>query len=144
MISLKQIMLSINNKLLDQFPGVPIQSSDIEEGFERPSFFVELETTTAAYGSRSRERRVPVVIYYFPKDRYQNQIELLEVQEQLETVFQGTLFITDGFAVSPSELSGLVIDGVLQLSFDIYYIETYATESGPDIEELSLNIEKRD
>lgn len=135
----------MNTRLEEVYPDIPIQSSDIEEGFNRPSFFVEFDDIrTAAYGPRGTERNIPVTIFYFPSDRYKNRIELLEVQDRLEKTFSEAFPIMDGFVVYPLEVSSTTVDGVLQTSFEIYYIETDNTETGEEIQELHLNIEKRD
>lgn len=145
MIELKQVLLAVNTRIEEAFPDIPIQSSDIEEGFDRPSFFVEFDDVqTAAYGPRGTERRIPVTIFYFPSDRYKNQIELLEVQDRLEKTFSLAFAIVNGFTVYPMEVSSTTVDGVLQTSFEVYYIEIDDTEIGEDIQELYLNMEKRD
>ena len=145
MIMLKQIALSINEKLTSLFPTIEIQSTDISEGFNRPSFFVEFDpSTNAAYGSRGRERRIQVTIYYFPSDRYKHRMELLEVQEKLENAFTGTFEIAQGFVVYPFEVESTKVDGTLQTSFEFYYIEIDRTEDGEEMKELQLSVEKRD
>ena len=56
MITLQQILLAINERISAAFPNVEIQSTDISEGFKRPSFFVDFESiAAAAYGARGRE-----------------------------------------------------------------------------------------
>ena len=145
MITLEQIALAINEMIISVFPDVEIQSTDISEGFNRPSFFVDFEASTnSSHGARGRERRIQVTVYYFPSDRYQNRIELLEVQEKLEAAFTGSLMITEGFVVYPFDVDTVKVDGTLQTSFEIYYIEVDATDDGEDMGDLQLNVEKRD
>ncbi|MEC0370884.1 phage tail terminator family protein [Paenibacillus chibensis] len=145
MIDLKHVLLAVNTRIEEIYPEIPIQSSDIEEGFSRPSFFVEFgDVRTAAYGPRGKERNIPVTVYYFPSDRYKNRIELLEVQERLEQTFSEAFAVQTGFVVYPVEVTSTIVDGVMQTSFEVYYIETDNSETGEEISELYLNIEKRD
>ncbi|KOR88776.1 phage tail terminator family protein [Paenibacillus solani] len=145
MVTLKEIITAINERLIAIAPDVEIQSNDISEGYQTPSFFVELEDVRSAqYGSWGRERSIPVVIYYFPTERQHKQIELLDMQEKLEQGFIKPFEIMKGFTVFPSELNATKTDGVLQFSFDLYTLEYDLTETGEDITELHLNIEKRD
>ena len=123
-MKLKDIAIAINKQLKSEFPSIPIHSKDISEGFPRPSFFVDFETSTREQlSSRRIERTLPVVIYYFPTDRYQNKIELLDVQEGLEEVFKDELVIVDTDRLYMGKSTSVKVDGVLQLSFDIHYVE---------------------
>lgn len=145
MITLKQIASAINEKLKEVLPSIPIQTTDISEGFKRPSLFVDFESiTSAAFGARGFERRIQVIIYYFPSDRYKNKIELLDTQEVLENTFTVPFEIQKGFTVYPLELESDKIDGTLQVNFELYYLEINDSEDGDDIGELHLSIEKRD
>lgn len=147
MIHLKEIALAINQKLKRVLPAIPTQSKDISEGFDRPALFVDFdEVTTAKYGPVSRERTVSVTIYYFPKDRYTNKIDILEVQETLEQAFSEPLTIRKGFVSFTAELSSSKTDGVLQTSFDLYYIERLDDPEDEDsaeyMEHLDMNLKE--
>lgn len=132
-IKLKTLALSINKQIKDVFPSIPITSKDIEEGFERPSFFVDFDSFRAEQVSRRRaERSGHIVIYYFPSDRYQYKMELLDVQETLENVFLDGLVIDEETILYVGEISSQVIDGVLQFEFDLDYMEI---ESGENLED---------
>lgn len=145
MVTLKEIITAINERLIAIAPDVEIQSNDISEGYPTPSFFVELEDVRSAqYGVWGRERSIPVVIYYFPTERQHKQMELLDMHEKLEQGFIKPFEIMKGFTVFPLEPHATKTDGVLQFSFDLYTLEYDLTETGEDITELHLNIEKRD
>ncbi|MGG3307454.1 DUF6838 family protein [Paenibacillus lautus] len=145
MVTLKEIITAINERLIAIAPDVEIQSNDISEGYQTPSFFVEFEDVRSAqYGAWGRERGIPVIIYYFPTERQHKQMELLDMQEKLEQGFIMPFEIRKGFTVFPLELNATKTGGVLQLSFDLYTLEFDMTETGEDITELHLHIEKRD
>ncbi|MEC0107268.1 hypothetical protein P4H27_10000 [Paenibacillus taichungensis] len=144
MITLEAVALAINEKLNEILPDIPIQSTDISEGFERPSLFTEFEESTrAGYSAGATERNIPVVIYYFPKDRYKHRIELLRVQETLEQAFSGQFTISDGFVVYPETVCDKV-DGVLQCRFEIYFIEAAQEEAGELMDSLNLELQKEE
>lgn len=148
MLTLKQIALAINNKLAEVLPNIPIQSKDISEGFERPSLFVDFDNiTTSDYIGNKRERNIQVIIYFFPTDRYNNKIEILEVQEALEQAFSGQLMIKEGFIVYPLEVNSVKVDGVLQFSFEIYtleYEQDPAETNADYMTDLYINLDERD
>ncbi|WP_256761409.1 DUF6838 family protein [Cohnella sp. WQ 127256] len=141
MVTLKEVATAINVKLEEVLPSIPVNTKDIKEGFARPSLYVDFDNATKSpFGSHGVERKIRVIIYFFPtsKDRY--KFEILDVQEKLENAFTYTLEIKDGFIVYPDELTSDKVDGVLQFAFDISYIEIDDTETGEDIENLIMNI----
>ncbi|GIP17766.1 hypothetical protein J40TS1_34080 [Paenibacillus montaniterrae] len=146
MITLSQVMQAICHKLTHLMPEVPIQSNDIEEGFDRPSLFVEfVDVKTATSIGNQRERNIEVTIFYFPSDRYEYEIELLEKQETLEEAFRNPFVITESFYVFPDEVDSIVTDGVLQTSFSIYLLERADQDSGAGsemMEHLKVKVRK--
>lgn len=132
-IKLKTLALAVNRQIKRAFPAIPITSKDITEGFDRPSFFVDFDSFRAEQMSKRRtERSNHIVIYYFPSDRYQYKLEVLDVQETLEDAFIDGLVIDDETVLYVGEVTGQVVDGVLQVEFDLDYMEI---ESGEDLDD---------
>ncbi|MCA4756326.1 DUF6838 family protein [Mycolicibacterium fortuitum] len=144
MITLKEIVTAINERLLTIAPDVEIQSNDISEGFSPSSFFVETELQGSQHGYYGRERTILIRIYYFPSDRHHKQQELLDMTEALELGFKGCIELKEGYPVFPSDFDARATDGVLQATFEIYLLEFDMTETGEDMNDLYLNVEKRD
>ncbi|MNC00061.1 hypothetical protein D3C75_473770 [compost metagenome] len=141
MITLKDVAKAINQKLNDTFPNVEIQSKNIEEGYEPPCFYVDFDNVnTSKYGPNGFDRTISVIIYYFPASKDNKKLELLDVQQKLETNFVDNLQIVEGFVVYPSDLNTVKVDGVLQTSFDIQLIEIAEDTDGDSMESLNLNL----
>ncbi|QEK13725.1 hypothetical protein FQB35_15465 (plasmid) [Crassaminicella thermophila] len=122
MITLKDIKKAINSLISANFTA-EITSRDIKEGFKRPSFFVEFDNVKKSpAGEDQINRELTVRIYYFPSNRYQYSVEILEVQEKLEEVFDTKLKVQDRY-FNIDEVESIVTDGVLQFYFDIRYEE---------------------
>lgn len=122
MITLKDIKKAINNLISDNFTA-EITSRDINEGFDRPSFFVEFDNIKKSLaGEEQIQRELTVRIYYFPSSRYQYSIEILDIQEKLEEIFSAKLSVSDRF-LNIDEVESIVTDGILQFYFDIRYEE---------------------
>jgi len=142
---LKEIKLAINEKIIAAYPDIEIQSKDIEEGFARPCFYVDLRTGHfSKIAPEFKTRRLSITIYYFASSRYDHSIENLEVQENLENIFLGKLVVGEN-QYSVPEVSSIVNDGVLQVSFDLevnQFIEDTSTDSGELMEELELKVEE--
>lgn len=121
MITYKDIKKSINDKLINEF-GYEINSNDVKEGFSRPSFFVDFDNINRSSTEEQVMRSLTVRIYFFPSDRYNYSLEVLDVSERLENLFELKLSVLDRkFTVS--EVNSDVTDGVLNFNFSFRYEE---------------------
>ncbi|WP_427340647.1 phage tail terminator family protein [Caloranaerobacter sp. DY30410] len=138
MITLKDLKIAINSLISSNFTA-EVTSRDIREGFKRPSFFVELDNIKKSpAGEDQINRELTVRIYYFPSSRYQYNVEILEVQEKLEEVFDTKLKVQDRY-FNIDEVESIVTDGVLQFYFDIRYEEGREV-SDAELAELMENL----
>lgn len=144
MIKYTDILKAINAKIKEAFPDKEIQSKDITEGFERPSFFIDFSNMAATeMMNYFRNRVTTIVIYYFPSDRYKNRIEILGIQDKLEEIFLDMLKVNEDFIITINETEANIVDGILQFSFDLETVEQIERESPePLIEELDIEIRK--
>ncbi|WP_144940122.1 DUF6838 family protein [Paenibacillus sp. 32O-W] len=139
MLTLRQIDKAITGLLLKNFPNIEVQESDVEEGFQRPSFFVSLETNRTETFQFNRVRDMTCRIYYFPSDRYVYSAEVQDVQDQLESIF-GLNFKVEDRIITIDDAESYEVDKVLQYSFDFtYYEDTGEEEKGEKMKELSYN-----
>jgi hypothetical protein len=136
MITYKDIKLAVNEKLISDF-DYEIQSTDIKEGFKRPSFFVEFDNMNHSSTLTQVQRSLTITIYFFPSDRTSYSLEILDVQERLENLFDLKLSVLDRKFNVP-ETNSEVTDGVLIFSFDIQYEEGKVV---PDVDTLGNPIE---
>lgn len=145
MVTYSDILKAINRELKLNVPIIGITSKDIEEGFERPSFFVEFENIkdselTTAY----RNKTLRVVIYYFAADRYKNRLEIYNMIDTLNEIYLSEpLKINDSMVINIIEAESIVEKGVLQYLFDIELIEQIPFDDTlPEIEEIDVEISK--
>lgn len=121
MITYKDIKKSVNTLLINEF-NVEINSNDVKEGFNRPSFFVSFDDPVRSSTTDQVEKSLTIRIYYFPTDRYNYSLELLDIQEQLENLFDLKLSVLDR-KFNIHEASTIVTDGVLEFSFGIHFFD---------------------
>lgn len=145
MIGIKDVIKAINTQLNTNFPTVTISSTDIKEKIIRPSFYVDLEQNDSIQiNSMCKENTLTVRIYYFPLDRNNNRIELLDAQEKLNNIFLKGLRVNDDFyiyLIADNPLEFVVVDGVLQLKLELYYVQQIEdTNTYEMLEELNTNI----
>ncbi|WP_333860799.1 phage tail terminator family protein [Clostridium sp.] len=144
MVTIKDVINAIN-KLLETNFTVKIANKNIREKIIRPSFYVDLEQNDSIQlNSICKQNNLTVRIYYFPTDPNNNRIELLDVQEKLNNLFLKGLSVTEDFyiyLVTDNPLEFVVVDGVLQLKLELYYLQEIEDTSEYEMmEELCVNI----
>ena len=122
MITYKDIKKAVNTRLSTKFEGIEINSNDVTEGFNRPSFFVQITNPIRTGEVDQVYKSLTVQVYYFPTNHNDNSIELLEIQESLESAFDMKLLIEDRY-ININDTNTVETDGVLNLSFDIAFYD---------------------
>lgn len=120
MITYKDIRIAVNRQL--KKTGIEVNSRDVEEGFNRPSFFVQLDNLNRSGDKEQVHKSMAVRIYYFPTDRYEYAIEVLDMQETIERLFDLKIAVKDRYFNVDEILTNLT-DGVLNCSFDIQFYD---------------------
>jgi len=139
MLTLKQIILAINEIILAKFPTIEIQSTDVKEGFKRPSFFVQLDNIDSDTGLYFSKRSMTTRIHYFPSNRHNYSLELMDIQDDLESIFNLN-FGVDNRVITIQETRAQTIDGVLEFEFDFGFVESKEiADEGVTMEELEYN-----
>ena len=144
MITYKDIRGAINTKL--KTTGKPINSKDVTEGYKRPSFFVQLNNVNRSGDENQVHKSMIVQIYYFPTDRYEYAIEVLDMQETLENLFDLKLPVKDRL-LNVDDFGTDVIDGVLNCTFDLEFYDArerpkYEQYPNELMEALEANLNK--
>lgn len=120
MITYKDLRIAINRQL--NKTGIPVMSKDVQEGFDRPSFFVDFDNVYRDSTETQVERSLTVRIYFFPSNRDDYSIEVLEMQDTLESLFDLKLKVKNRL-LNIQEFNSFVNDGVLQCSFDLEFFD---------------------
>ncbi|MFB9326995.1 DUF6838 family protein [Paenibacillus aurantiacus] len=128
MLSRSKLNRAINERIKAGFPDIPFQS-DVEEGFQRPSFFVVLETASSKAVMGSVLRDMTCRIRYFPSDRHQFKLESYDAQDRLEALFSGS-FEAEGRVIIVSECRPEVIDKVVHFDFDFTFYDDKSEVDG--------------
>lgn len=149
MVKLSQILKAVNSKLAEAFPDIKIDSKDLSEKFNRPSFRTELDRLkTSAFMTTYKEREFAVRIYFFPAEQGKGRLERLKVIDTIESTFLQTLEIKLSeeeekkftFYIPIEEMNFEETDGVLIASFDSYTFEEIENDiTGETMEELEFN-----
>lgn len=131
MLGISKVIVIIKKKLNKAFPKIEVQMQDIEEGFKRPSFFIELANIKSKdFMKNFKDNSLTVRIIYFPSHPHKNQLELLKMMDELDKIFieDNILELDVDFRTEIYEADKNVVDKVLHYNFDIYFSEQYIKE----------------
>lgn len=143
MISYEDILASLISKIRKAKKRVKVVSDDISEGFERPSFKIKIDNIKIEnFMNKFQDRRLKVKVYYFPKDRNKNQIDLLNTMDELTKGFIENNYIQfeDGLIVEIENQNMFISeDKVLHLSFEVFISEEFEEDLTIELmEELEI------
>lgn len=142
MIGEKEIISAINRELAIKFPDIERNSKDIEEGFKRPSFFIESDNENyGKIGQSYTDDRLTIRIYYFPSDPKNNRLENMEIKRELVGMFRFSIKVNDDFVIPVDDITSTIADKVLIVSFDLRMVQDIVdNQDVPLMEELDFNI----
>ena len=145
-MTLKQIKKGIVTRIKlgltgTNYSSTEIISRDIEEGIKRPAIFIAFDNINKSVINASIfNRKFTARIYYFPKDKNKNSLELLDVSDILSNIFLLPFDVSDGFFIDSEEIEIEFVDGTLQISFDVEtYEEIAITDNSELMEEIEIN-----
>ena len=146
MIKLSQILKAVNTKLKETFPKIEIDSKDLSEAFNRPSFRTELDRLkTSAFMTTFKERNFTIRIYFFSTLPGKGREERLKISDEIESAFLGTLWVNETFAIPVNEIEfEETDDGVLIVSFDSITMEQIENDINAEMmEELEYKFDRK-
>lgn len=139
-ITYKDLKKSIISVIKKDFKDIPINSNDISEGFQRPSFFIEFDNINRTSSEEHYTKSLLVRIYYFPTTINESSIEILDIQDELEQAFDLKLAVRDRF-LNILETDNTISDGVLQFEFNLEFSESKEKNNDEiPLAELNLNM----
>jgi hypothetical protein len=141
-LTYKYIVKTATDMLLAKFPTIEVQASDVEQGFQRPSFYVITENAHRESYRYYSVRTMDIVIYFFPTSRDNYAIEMLDTQQKLEELFDQNIIF--GNRVVPIlNTEHQIVDKVLEFTIAIeYYEEPFddGAQAKPIMKELNVNV----
>lgn len=141
MITVTQIINALSVKLRNL--GYPVKDVDITKQISRPCLMVEAETITCEpVASEYYGETATLVVYYFAERREKGYAELLQLHDDLQSLFRNSFKVTEGFYILPGESEYTInkSDMALIASFEITTVQFQErTVDAEMMEELHLN-----
>lgn len=147
MLTVIDVIRALSELIEVQYPQFKLVDYDVDEGFEKPAFFIEPEDINTSWiASDYLKESSNLNIVFFAEDRYSGLIDLLDMKNKLTVVFDDPLYITDGkteYHVSLSTTTSDIYksDKVLTFNIQVDLIQKVERkEVEPYMEELNTNI----
>ena len=96
MLSIIDIIRSLSSLIESNFPDYPIQDRDLEEGFDRPCYFIDINSVvTESLTNKLVKETANIEIDFLSEDIYKGFLNLLDVKNELVILFSNPLPLTD-------------------------------------------------
>lgn len=122
--------------------GCDVNDRDISEGFERPSFFIEIvDFKNEDIGELLRGDTLNIYIYYFNEKRLIGYLDLLKARESIRELLATPLPIVDGYSLTADEIVETInkADMTYITNFDVTIYQPRQEADAPYMEELEIN-----
>lgn len=128
-----EVIARFTRVLQSAFPDVPVQNTDISEGFQRPCFFLDLEGVDTGRVGTYYEDGLFFRLYYFAADTYKGFLDLLKKRDAIIQLLQDTTRLDPdensekyGFVIQADDTIRSDInqaDKVLQIAFTVDLVQ---------------------
>ncbi len=128
LIDINKAIVNIVTQALNdtEFSTVKFSSTSIEENISRPSLYLDFETNkTNRFNYSLKERNLNVKLFYFTKTKDNSKIELMKIQDILESLFLKAIKVNEDLYFNASEVEFDVNkkDGYLTANLELYSLE---------------------
>ena len=138
MLTLLDTLAVIVSKVESVLSNCSVSSQDIAEGFERNTMYIYFDGIRQNdYMKKFVEKKVKIVMIYFPTNERKNTAELLEVQDKIMNLFTtGVIKLKDGVFANIDDIYSFRHEGTMQFECDAYIFEEYDEIEHEFMEEL--------
>lgn len=138
MLTLFDTLAVIVSKVESVLSNCSVSSRDIAEGFERNTIYIYFDGIRQNdYMKKFVEKKVKIVMIYFPTNERKNTAELLEVQDKIMNLFTtGVIKLKDGVFANIDDIYSFKHEGTMQFECDAYIFEEYDEIEHEFMEEL--------
>lgn len=128
MQTLRDTLAVIVSKVREQFADCSVSSQDITEGFERKTIYIYFDNVRQNdFMKKFTEKKITIVMIYFPREDKKNTAEILEVQDKLTNFFSqnDTIELKEGVYAYIQDIHSFRHEGTLQFECQAYIFEEY-------------------
>lgn len=122
--------------------GCDVNDRDISEGFERPSFFIEVvDFQNEDIGILLRGDTLSISIYYFNEKRETGYLNLLKARELIREMLAQSVQVAEGYSITADEIEEHInkADMSYITNFDVTIYQRREEADAPYMETLVYN-----
>lgn len=146
-LSVIDVVRGLSDLISTNYPNHPIVDMDIDEDFPRPSYFIDVEDINTEWVATDYLKESSnIKIVFFAENRYEGFLDLLDMKNNLMTLFENPLYISNGetdYYVSLLTTSSDLYkqDKVLTFNIEADLIQKVErVDNNPYMENLDVNI----
>lgn len=148
LLSVVDVIRSLTELINTNYPQYKIIDCDVDEGFDRPSFFIDVEDVNTSWVATDYIKESSnIQIVFFAENRYEGFLDLLDMKNNLTVLFDEPLYISDetseyyvSLLTTNSDLYKQ--DKVLTFNIQAELIQKIErVDTSPYMEQLECNIE---
>lgn len=147
MLSVVDVIRGLTELINKNYPQYKIIDCDVDEGFEKPAFFIDIEDVNTSWvASDYLKESSNIQIVFFAENRYEGFLDLLDMKNNLTVLFDEPLYISDETSEYYASLLTTNSDLYKQdkvLTFNIQadlIQKVERVDNSPYMEELNCNI----
>lgn len=96
MLSVVDVIRSLTELINTNYSQYKIIDCDVDEGFDRPSFFIDVEDVNTSWVATDYIKESSnIQIVFFAENRYEGFLDLLDMKNNLTVLFDEPLYISD-------------------------------------------------
>lgn len=96
MLSVVDVIRSLTELINLNYPQYKIIDYDVDEGFDRPCFFIDVEDVNTSWVATDYIKESSnIQIVFFAENRYEGFLDLLDMKNNLTVLFDEPLHISD-------------------------------------------------
>jgi hypothetical protein len=130
MINALKIIDEVNRLIVEKYPDCTVYINNMPEGFERPSFFIDLIFDSSSSNNRAlTDERVSLQLVYFsPVNGHflSDATSKLAVHSELKNMFQAGFIKVDDRAIKITSYQSVPRDNEVYGTLDLEYVDDRA------------------
>lgn len=121
-----------------------VYSDEVLEGFSKPCFFIKFVTTNSLQTVHLTSKTLSVILTYFPRDEFKNEMQYLIVLDKIQNLFQKGIKVKDRY-LHTEDISETRVgeeQDILQITINLPYLDkVISTKTNTEIiEDLQLKV----
>lgn len=137
MIGYVNLKTAVISRLKDKVADANVVADDIQSGFKKPAFFVQVVPVSDEVYDEYAEKQVMINIHYFSKEL--TDLANMKMLDTLSGVFLNILPVNDR-VLTVSNKRHQIVDNVLQFKFDLEFTDSIDNnEDFETMQELLIN-----